>query len=89
MAEHKHQRVEVNEQKILSISTPMLLICILNNSNPFHYLNRGSKLSMEENGSSVGKTMELIGTSSAKELDSLRTLRMLERESSTSTETPV
>lgn len=79
--------VEENEQKILSIWTLMLLICILNNSNPFHYLNRGNKLSMEENGSSVGKTMELIGTSSAEGLDKLRTLRMVE--SSICTETQV
>lgn len=88
-AEHKCQRVDVNEQKIFSILTPMPLICILNNSNPFHYLNRGSKISIEKNGNSVGKTMELIGTSSVEGLDSLRTLRMAKRESRIPTETSV
>lgn len=87
VAEHKCRRVEVNEQKILSISTPMPLICTLNNSNSLHYLNRGSKLSIEENDSSVGKNMKLIGTSSVEGLDSLRTLRMVE--SSNLTESPV
>lgn len=52
MTERKCQRIKVNEQKILSVSNPVPLICILNNSNTFHYLNRRSKLSMEENGGS-------------------------------------
>lgn len=36
---------------------------------------------MEENGSSVGETAELIGTSSVEGLDSLRTLSVVNRES--------
>jgi len=44
---------------------------------------------MQENGSSVGKTVELIGTCPVEGLDNLRTLRIVERESSIPTETPV
>lgn len=86
MADHNRQRVEVNEQKILSQLWCLLLAS--EQHQPFQYLQRSSKLwrKMEVQ---LEKTMELTGTSSVEGLDSLRTLRMVQRINSILTETPV
>lgn len=82
------QKVEANAQKIFSSSTPAPLTCILSNSDSLKYLNRGNNIAMEENSSSVWKKIRnLIGVSSVEGLDSLRTLRRVQRESSIPTET--